>query len=74
MTRDRINEWARVANLSPAPWDAKTAVWVVDLKDLTRFAALVAKHEREQCAELCELWDATHPQRLAAAIRARSEK
>lgn len=26
--------------------------------------------ERERCAQVCEQWDATHPVRLAAAIRA----
>ncbi len=41
---------------------------------IEHFAALVAAHEREECAKLCEQWDATHPDRLAAAIRVRSEK
>ena len=48
----------------PAP------VWVFDAEDLSAFAALVAAHERERCAEVCEQWDASHPHRLAAAIRA----
>lgn len=30
--------------------------------------------EREMCAQLCEQWNATHPERLAAAIRARGDK
>jgi hypothetical protein len=32
-------------------------------------AATVEAVERERCAQLCEQWDATHPQRLAALIR-----
>ena len=34
-----------------------------------QFAIEVGKEVREQCALLCEQWDATHPARLAAAIR-----
>lgn len=32
-------------------------------------ANAVEAAERERCAKLCEQWDATHPQRLAALIR-----
>lgn len=39
--------------------------------ELETFATIVAEREREECAKLCEQWDATHPQRLAEAIRAR---
>ena len=37
------------------------------------FAALVAAHEREQCALVCEQWNASHPERIAAAIRSRKD-
>ena len=37
-----------------------------------RFAALVAAAEREACAKVADAWD--HDKRIAAAIRARSEK
>lgn len=30
-----------------------------------------ATAERSACAELCEQWDASHPDAIAAAIRAR---
>ena len=53
-------------------------------KQLKRFAALVAAHEREACAKLCEDYtdndrgaysdDEGHGYECAAAIRARSEK
>jgi hypothetical protein len=39
--------------------------------ELERFANLVAAAEREECANLCEQWNASHPNALAAAIRAR---
>lgn len=44
---------------------------------LERFAALVAAHEREECAKVCEqdefsVWETG--ERIAAAIRARGEK
>ena len=46
---------------------------------LRRFAALVAAHEREACAKLCEEFDAENPyigqsRACAFEIRARGEK
>ena len=39
-----------------------------------KFAKLVAEHEREQCARVCDAADkSTHPADLADAIRARGE-
>jgi hypothetical protein len=35
---------------------------------------VTAEAEREACARVCEQWDASHPQRLAAAIRARGQQ
>ena len=47
------------------------------IEQLERFAALVAAHEREACAKVCEqdefqIYETA--ERCAAAIRARSEK
>ena len=45
--------------------------------ELERFAALVAAHEREACAKLCEQLGALNtatPQNIAAAIRGRIVK
>jgi hypothetical protein len=39
--------------------------------ELIVFSYLVAVAEREECAKLCEQWDASHPDVLATAIRAR---
>lgn len=50
---------------------------LVAMPQLERFAALVAKHEREACAkaveDYCGAWD-DEGYALAAAIRARSEQ
>ena len=61
----------------------ETDVWITDgwwLEELERFAALVAEHERDQCAKVCDavqkkneddgayMWEARN---CAAAIRAR---
>ena len=40
-------------------------------ENLQRFAALVANHEREACAKLCEAQDEYGDEQYAAAIRAR---
>lgn len=61
--RDQIIAWAREAGFKPQSlyMEAK----------LERFASLVAAHEREQCARVCE--DRLCLE-LAAAIRGRAEK
>ena len=44
-----------------------------NLRDIERFAALVATVEREACAELIEEMKVQHPKYIAAAIRARGD-
>ena len=46
MTQDEIIEMARQAGLDPDLWNYTDA--------FERFAKLVAEHEREKCAKLCE--------------------
>ena len=64
MDREDIIRMAREAEFEVY----ETDVWITDgwwLEELERFAALVAKHEREACAKVCEevesraeeLWD-----------------
>ena len=72
MNREEIIRMAREAGLDPDLWNYTDA--------FERFAALVAKHEREACAKVCDVL-AVHPEyasditKLAAqAIRARGEK
>jgi hypothetical protein len=47
-------------------------VWTTDrqIKDLERFAKLVAEHEREECALMCEEFELLH---VAEAIRYRGK-
>ena len=79
MDREEIIRMAREAGFEVYGTD----VWITDgwwLEELERFAALVAKHEREACAKVCDVL-AVHPEyasditKVAAqAIRARGEK
>ena len=82
MDREEIIRMAREAGFEVY----ETDVWITDgwwLEELERFAALVAAHEREACAKVCDavqkkneddgawMWEARN---CAAAIRARNEK
>ena len=83
MTPEQIIEWAREAGfgIDDAPSVMQRyKVQPLHLKiddELTRFAALVAQHEREQCALVCdeahELMNSSF-QGAATAIRARGDK
>ena len=71
MTRDDIIRMAREAGLDPDLWNYTDA--------FERYAYLVAAHEREECAKLCDLhvgiWIIpAGPAQCAAAIRRRGEK
>jgi hypothetical protein len=49
---------------------------IANLDSLERFAALVAAHEREECAKLCDDWPNGRDDvySIGVAIRARGEK
>ena len=71
-----IRELAAEAGFSDA--DDK-GVWITDGlwdKELTRFAALVAAHEREECAMLCDRFQerGMQPAECSEAIRARGTR
>jgi hypothetical protein len=71
MTRDDIIRMAREAGLDPDLWNYTDA--------FERYAQLVAEHEREECAKLCDyrvgIWIIpAGPAECAAAIRRRGEK
>jgi len=76
MTRDDIFRMAVQAgarpSLSPELWD----FWNIRNADLERFAALVAAHEREECAKVCDDWPNGRDDvySIGVAIRAREEK
>lgn len=65
MTRDDIIRLAREVIPESAAFELKGHY------EIERFAALVAAHEREACARLCEEHKAL---RLSEMIRARGEK
>ena len=68
MTQDEIIRMAREADIDENAEGLTQA--------LERFAALVAAHERESCAKVCEeMWAGGYgPSAITAAIRIRGEK
>jgi class 3 adenylate cyclase len=74
MTRDDIIRMAREAGAGE--WGDGV---VPAMMDIERFAALVAAHEREECAKVANEWqteilDPRYQCDCATAIRARGEK
>jgi len=70
MTQDEIIEMAKQAGLTSV--DKKSQY----LRDcLERFAKLVAQHEREACAKVCDVmtWYMDDGEECAKAIRARGQ-
>ena len=63
MTQDEIIEMARQAGLDPDLWNYTDA--------FERFATLVAEHEREKCAKLCESY---FERVMASRIRTRGQE
>jgi len=72
MTKDDIIRMAHDAGLHLAT----DVNWmpIVGFEYAEKFANLVAKHEREACAKLCEAQDEYGWQQYTDAIRARGEK
>ena len=71
---------AKDAGFDVAKWAINGGIEVIVYEEgpitgeLTRFAALVAAHEREACAKVCDSWPDYDVQGLEAAIRARGKK
>ena len=55
MTKDEIIELAREALKQEPREDWNSTAWVFADETLQAFAKLVAEHEREACAKLCDL-------------------
>lgn len=78
MNRDDIVNFVHEAGIIPPGWGATENQW----QSLHRFAKLVAQHEREICAQICdhEMDNATNFDRVLAYgncsdyIRAREDK
>ena len=81
MTRDDIIRMAREAGLAQWSEFAGADAFTFAMPEkLERFAALVAAHEREMCAQMCDVlaWNAEYGSEeikiAALAIRERGEK
>lgn len=72
MEREKIIRLAHAANFE----GFGNGDWVCTTEEIERFAALVAAHEREACAKVCEAYDHADPLGVsiecAAAIRGRT--
>jgi len=70
MTQDEI---IKLAQEAASVYATETWTFNLAVNQLTHFAHLVAKHEREACARLCKAQDEYGWQQYAAAIRARGQ-
>ncbi len=82
MTQDEIIEMLRASCDKDKVDPEQNGFWVIHTPELEAFAKLVAQHEREACAELCEMLDVANPKGkswdegtidCANAIRARGQ-
>lgn len=81
MSREQITQWAKDAGGVAATYPHRPPLLLMSAEDLERFAALVAAHEREQCAKVCDeqhdrartSTGAARADACAAAIRARGQ-
>ena len=74
MTQEDIILMARDAGASGCANSDKWGILEISYESLERFAALVAAHEREECAKVCEDSVEYAADELARQIRARGEK
>ena len=76
MTKEEIIELARQAGFERLGHTAED--WVCHLEDIEEFTKLVAEHEREKCAKVCDGYsDGRHANMAdlcAEAIRARGQE
>jgi hypothetical protein len=74
MTQDEIIEMAR-ETLVLGPYESATGF---NAENAIKFAKLVAQHEREACAKVCDAFQARdvgmQPAECAGAIRARGQE
>jgi hypothetical protein len=74
MNRDDIIRMAVDAGASGCANPDKWGILEISYESLERFAALIAAHEREECAKVCEDSVEYAADELARQIRARGEK
>jgi hypothetical protein len=73
MTQDEIIEMLRASCDKDKVDPEQNGFWVIHTPELEAFAKLVAQHEREACAKVCDAWRewGADGALLAKAIRAR---
>ena len=69
MTKEEIIDIVMQIGMCDRPEDDSPA-----LKMFISFAKLVAEHEREACAQVCENWSHANGDDCAEAIRARGQE
>lgn len=80
MTQDDVIRMAREALKQEPREDWNSTAWVFADETLEAFAKLVAAHEREACAKVCDelsdkhAWEGSYANECAEAIRARGEQ
>lgn len=76
MNKKQIEKWGYEADSAHPIYSNNVKIWVFNVYDLHRFAALVAAHEREQCALVCDAmgnpWRGSED--CSAAIRQRNNQ
>ena len=74
MTQDEIIEMLRASCDKDKVDPDQNGFWVIHTPELEAFAKLVAQHEREACAKLCDEFNfGQAPQMIQKAIRARKQ-
>jgi hypothetical protein len=74
MTQDEIIEMLRASCDKDRVDPEQNGFWVIVTEELERFAKLVAQHEREACAKVCEEFNfGQAPMMIQRAIRARGQ-
>jgi hypothetical protein len=76
MTRDDVIRTALEVGAYPSSNPDKWDILEISDRSLERFAKLVAAHEREACAKICDDWPNGRDDvySIGVAIRARGEK
>jgi len=79
MTQDEIIAMLRASCDKDKVDPEQNGFWVIHTPELEAFAKLVAEHERESCAKLCDEiatedgWEGSYAYRCVEAIRARGQ-
>ena len=79
MTQDEIIEMLRASCDKDKVDPEQNGFWVIHTPELEAFAKLIAQHEREACAKVCDEiatedgWEGGYAYRCVEAIRVRGQ-